>query len=488
MADITDPGDFREDPLEKLLDEESDEDFALPEFKEHFADSLTPAVLKEWTARDFASIYVRFRPHLERHARRYLHNPSQVEEVVQDAFLYLMTSLPELDSEIGVLKFLKWKTRLLALDVIRANSRTTLAPIDDHPEFASKDPEVGSDVERAEDAAIVSLALAKLQPRHREALIATLYEEKAQEAVAAQMGLSENAFRQLLFRARSAFKKALIGEAETAGLSMSQILSIAARKAAAESGKYVSAAGAFLLVIAISIGILPNLNPAITEDQISLPQPTVSSPANPQVEPEATAEPELVVEDPIVETAPTQEIRTAAAINQPSIETVVATEPVVQTAPASASSAIDERQLLISAVTPLLGSKTLSQLGASEQSQIVSSSPQELVIQNGPKFKANIVYDLNTENGIQSGWFQFKIGGALFYAVPKTWMAQKVVESNGQIRLLFAATDLVLGNADGKLGDVVIEKSILGYGKIRLEVILDAQGNAVSSNMSIRDK
>ena len=107
--------------LERLLDEESDEDFGLPEFKEHLADTLTPAVLKDWTAQDFASIYVRFRPHLERHARRFLQNPSQVEEVVQDAFLYLMTTLPELDSELGVLRFLKWKTRLLALDVIRAN-------------------------------------------------------------------------------------------------------------------------------------------------------------------------------------------------------------------------------------------------------------------------------------------------------------------------------------------------------------------------------
>ncbi|MTA90351.1 MAG: hypothetical protein F2536_05520, partial [Actinobacteria bacterium] len=87
---------FREDPLEQLLDEETDEEFGLPEFKEHFADTLTPAVLKDWTAADFASIYVRFRPHLERHARRFLVNPSQVEEVVQDAFLYLMTTLPEL--------------------------------------------------------------------------------------------------------------------------------------------------------------------------------------------------------------------------------------------------------------------------------------------------------------------------------------------------------------------------------------------------------
>ncbi len=120
---------FYEDPLEQLLDEETDEEFGLPEFKEHFADTLTPAVLKDWTAADFASIYVRFRPHLERHARRFLSNPSQVEEVVQDAFLYLMTTLPELDSEIGVLKFLKWKTSPLTLNVILTNSTGKFAII-----------------------------------------------------------------------------------------------------------------------------------------------------------------------------------------------------------------------------------------------------------------------------------------------------------------------------------------------------------------------
>jgi hypothetical protein len=60
MADYKGFEPISEDPLDQLLDEESDEEFGLPEFREHFADSLTPAVLKDWTAKDFASIYVRF--------------------------------------------------------------------------------------------------------------------------------------------------------------------------------------------------------------------------------------------------------------------------------------------------------------------------------------------------------------------------------------------------------------------------------------------
>jgi RNA polymerase sigma-70 factor (ECF subfamily) len=476
MANLEDPKAFGEDPLEQLLDEESDEEFGLPEFREHFADSLTPAVLKDWTAKDFASIYVRFRPHLERHARRYLHNPSQVEEVVQDAFLYLMTSLPELDSELGVLKFLKWKTRLLALDVIRANSRATMAPIDDQPEFASNDPEISQDLERAEDAAIVSMALAKLQPRHREALIATLYEEKPQEVVAAQMGLSENAFRQLLFRARSAFKKALIGEAETAGLSMSQILSIAARKAAAESGKYISAAGAFLLVLAISIGVLPNLSPSVSEQQISAPEPTISAPSD-NAELEFPEEEAPVIQPEVVQAS------TAVASDD---VVIAATVNTTQSQPETEGSLLSEQEIMVATLKPLLSAKTLQSLASETEGRIVSSSTGEVSVLNSSGLKANVVYDLNTENGIQSAWFEFKVGDALFYAIPQKWLASKTIDAQGRTVLMLGATDLVVGNTDGKLGNVVIENSVLGSGKIRLEIILDDKASPITSSLTIK--
>ena len=249
----------QEDPLERLLDSESDEEFGDAVILEHLDENSQPLILRDWTAKDFANIYVRFYPHVLRQAKRYLTNHSQAEEVTQDAFLYLMTSLPEVDSEVGVLKLLKWKTRLIALDVIKANSGAKYAPLDDQLELSVDGSEMSLELERADDAAIVSLALAKLEPRQREALIASLYEEKATSEVASQLGLNENATRQLVFRAKSAFKKALVGEAETRGLSVSEILSVAARKASQDAGKYIYAASALLLVLAVSIGILPNL-------------------------------------------------------------------------------------------------------------------------------------------------------------------------------------------------------------------------------------
>jgi RNA polymerase sigma-70 factor (ECF subfamily) len=265
---------FSEDPLEALLDEQSDEEFGDLELKER---SGKPVKLAEWSAQDFSSIYLRFRPHLERHARRFLRNPSQVDEVVQDAFLYLMVSLPELDSEIGVLRFLKWKTRLLALDVIRASGRAYINSIDDVQEPESNDPEVSSNLEQQDDAAVVRLALSKLNPRHREVLIASMYEEKSTEEIASQVGLSENATRQLIFRARAAFKKALIGDIDTTGMSAAAILSVAARKAASEGKKVGAAALTLIALVVMSVTVFPGLNRAPSDQMAEAPMNPGSS-------------------------------------------------------------------------------------------------------------------------------------------------------------------------------------------------------------------
>jgi len=245
--------------LEALLSEETDEEFGIPEFN---ADKK-PVKLKDWKAEDFASIYTRFRPHLERHARKYLNNQSQIDEVVQDAFLYLMVSLPELDSEIGVLKFMKWKVKNLCIDIYRVQGKAYINSIDDIAEPQSNDATHDELLEQADDAAVVKLALSKLNPRHREVLVAQIYEEKTIEEIAMQIQLSENATRQLSFRARAAFKKALLGDVDTDGMSMAKILSVAARKAAEEAKKTGVQAMVLVLFLALSIGAFfsQNSNP-----------------------------------------------------------------------------------------------------------------------------------------------------------------------------------------------------------------------------------
>ena len=499
MAEFHGPSDlFKEDPLDSLLDEEADEEFGEPRFADHFADSLTPAVLKDWSAKDFASIYVRFRPHLERHAKRFLVNPSQVEEVVQDAFLYLMTNLPELDSELGVLKFLKWKTRLLALDVIRANTRVSIAPLDGQREFEADLPEISQELERADDAAIVGLALAKLQPRHREALIATLYEEKSAEVVSAQMGLSENAFRQLLFRSRAAFKKALIGEAETAGLSMSAVLSIAARKAAAESGKLISVAGAFLLVLALSIGVIPNLTANVSEETVSQPQPADTPLA---MEPEsvsaiesgsssALSSPEVdedtnVVRDEAV-SSPVEPEDTA--ILAPVAARVTAVVPAIDGSAQYQPDESGERIILAGYLREALGTSAAANLASSEGSVVVSSgtnSQGNVEIDAGYGLSGVISYDLASEEGIQRAWFTLRIAGKDFISAPQVAFSQKTVSADGFQALSYIATDLLIGDTSGDYDFIAISDTVVSRSAVRVKLNFDADGVLIESSLSL---
>ncbi len=265
--------------LEALLDEQSDAEFGETELD--VASAEKRAVLKEWSAADFANIYTRYRPHLERHARKWIRNQTQVDEIVQDAFLYLMVTLPELDSELGVLRFLKWKVKNLCIDVMRASNRAYINSIDDVAEPESNEPEIGLELEQAEDAAIVRLALSKLNPRHREVLLASMYEEKSTREIAAQVGLTENATLQLIHRARAAFKKALLGEdVNTEGMSVQAILSVAARKAAADAKKVGAQAMIFVLFLAIAVGGFLNFSRSGSTPKTVAEAPSSSSIAN----------------------------------------------------------------------------------------------------------------------------------------------------------------------------------------------------------------
>lgn len=213
--------------------------------------------LSDWTAAEISAAFTRLRPHLVSCAKKYV-SGYEAEEVVQDSFLYVLSALPELKGDDALIKFLKWKTKMLCLDIKRSKASQLEHSVDDFSYFESSSPGVDSEIERAEDSAVVRLALAKLNPRHREALIYSVYEEASVSDIAGRMALTENSTRQLLFRARAAFRRALVGEAETQGKSMNEILSLAVGKAKAEAGKGVVAGLSILMLIGIPFALASN--------------------------------------------------------------------------------------------------------------------------------------------------------------------------------------------------------------------------------------
>jgi RNA polymerase sigma-70 factor (ECF subfamily) len=381
-----------------------------------------------------------------------------VDEVVQDAFLYLMVSLPELDSEIGVLRFLKWKTRLLALDVIRASGRAYINSIDDVQEPESNDPEVSSNLEQQDDAAVVRLALSKLNPRHREVLIASMYEEKSTEQIAAQVGLSENATRQLIFRARAAFKKALIGDVDTTGMSAAAILSVAARKAASEGKKVGAAALTLIALVVMSLTVFPGLNRATTDQMAEAP----ASPGSSQESGQTNSEAGSVAVDPM---------------------------PEAGTADASSEAANPEDSAAVSA------SPSASAKSKQEQVEAVLSSPAAGAVFNSDSksrvFAVDQSYTAIGDNGL-AAMFTFNPSSDAVFTAPVV-----EVEIDGFFFEFEPVNRQLITGKNAENLDVYIlvgdatyiydefgkkwSKSEIGKSRVKIEVVMESNGTTVKS-------
>ena len=457
---------YAEDPLEALLDEQSDDDFGDLELKERAG---KPVKLAEWSAQDFSSIYLRFRPHLERHARRFLSNPSQVDEVVQDAFLYLMVSLPELDSEIGVLRFLKWKTRLLALDVIRASGRAYINSIDDVQEPASNDPEVSINLEQQDDAAVVRLALSKLNPRHREVLIASMYEEKTTEQIASQVGLSENATRQLIFRARAAFKKALIGDVDTTGMSAAAILSVAARKAASEGKKVGAAALTLIALVVMSLTVFPGLNRATTDQMAEAPaNPGSSQDSNQQAGSGAEASP-----SPQTDMTDGSEAADGSAAEPDSAQAQPGTTSGAASSKAPATSKKSEKQL----VEELLSEPALGGIINSDSLSAVLVFDQSYTAVGDNGLSASFTFNPTSDEIFSNVKVEVSLDSMVLEFEPSNVQLFQGKNSQNLDAYILAGDTTYLYDESGQKWS----KTDLGKALFKLEVVMEANGTTVKS-------
>jgi RNA polymerase sigma factor (sigma-70 family) len=172
--------------------------------------------------RDFASLYIRHRSSFGLHARRFLYDPRDVEEVLQEAFLRLFLAMPELETEMQALAYCRRTVTNLCIDRYRADQRRPRLVDLDTIEWDPRDEASYDDpVLRAEDAAIVRQALALLTPMHRAALVKREIEEKPLPQIAAELGVPEESVKHLLYRARRALRRLLVGTSVEPGADLS---------------------------------------------------------------------------------------------------------------------------------------------------------------------------------------------------------------------------------------------------------------------------
>jgi RNA polymerase sigma factor (sigma-70 family) len=214
---------------------------------------------------DFAGLYIRHRTAFTLHARHYLRDARDADDVVQEAFLRLFLALPELETELQALAYCRRTITNLCIDRYRAQARRpSLVDIGSIPLEELPDEDHGDPVVRAEDAALVREALSMLSPLHRAALVKREIEEKSLPVIAGELEVPEENVKHLLFRARRALRRLLVGTSLEPGADGEGGLALLTRAG-------TGGVGAFLALLVLGFGSGPNLQ-AIPVVGVDLPE------------------------------------------------------------------------------------------------------------------------------------------------------------------------------------------------------------------------
>ena len=254
---------------------------------------------KVWTVADLSALYLESRSSLLSQARRMLRNDQDANEVVQEAFLKFMLAAPELDTKERALAYIRATINNLSLNVIRARgSRPNLVALDSEisqerlSQIATENYiPADASISAAEDAAIIKLALSKLSPAERAALVMWEVEGRSTQEIAKELGIKESAVRHTVSRARASLRKVLseLVIDEERGLTALDLLSTTYKKAAELAGKSSKIALTFILVLTAFLGLNsltgnePNTSVTTSSSQLSSNQdlPVITTPAAP---------------------------------------------------------------------------------------------------------------------------------------------------------------------------------------------------------------
>ncbi len=140
-------------------------------------------------------------------AQRMTGNPSDADEIAQDAFLRVWQHAARWDG--GRAAFTTWLYRIVVNLAIDRGRRPGWEPLEDAGELPDGAPDVVARIAERQTAALVNRALDALPDRQRAAVVLFHQEGLSLRQAAEILGMGETAFASLLARARGALKTAL---------------------------------------------------------------------------------------------------------------------------------------------------------------------------------------------------------------------------------------------------------------------------------------
>jgi RNA polymerase sigma factor (sigma-70 family) len=233
-----------------------------------------------------------------------LRSDSEANEVVQEAFIKFILAAPELDTKERALAYMRATINNLSLNVIRARgSRPNLVALDSDTS-ADRLAEIAFEnyipadvsISAAEDAAIIKLALSKLSPAERAALVMWEMEGRSTSEIAAELGIKETAVRHTVSRARASLRRVLseLVIDQERGLTALDMLSTSYKKAAELAQKSSKVALSFILVVTAFLGFNSLTG---NEGSVQFNELAISAPSAVQEEVVTPSAP--VVEEPV---------------------------------------------------------------------------------------------------------------------------------------------------------------------------------------------
>ena len=160
----------------------------------------------------FNVIYEEYSPRLQRHVRNILRvDEQEAQYFAQEALIKAWKKIRETDEDLKLSGWLFTITTRVCLSELRRRKRTEVG-IDDYlvlPPSANQKIDINPTeiIELAETTQDVDLVLAQLDPKYREVLELRVYGNHEYQELAVILGISFDAARSLLHRARSQFKE-----------------------------------------------------------------------------------------------------------------------------------------------------------------------------------------------------------------------------------------------------------------------------------------
>jgi RNA polymerase sigma factor (sigma-70 family) len=266
-----------------------------------------------WTVAELGAFYTEHRSELLAHANRVLKDSIKAEEITQDALIKFMLAAPELESTEHALSYLHRTIENLCIDLFRLEGRRpNLVVLDDATAEVEATWQVDGDhasaISAAEDAAIIRLALTKLSPAERAALVMWEMEGRSTSEIAAELGIKESTVRHTVARARASLRRVLseLIVDEARGLTALDMLSTSYKKAAELAQKSSKVALSFILVVTAFLGFNSLTG---NEGSVQFSELAISAPSAVQEEVATPSAP--VVEEPAKVT--TQKVSTKSS-------------------------------------------------------------------------------------------------------------------------------------------------------------------------------